>query len=199
MSLRERKKRETAARLWRAAMAMFAERGFDAVSTAEIAAAADVSKMTLFNYFPTKEDLVLSPLEEHADEPARTVRGRRSGESPVQALRGQFLAAMAARDPATGLSDSQNFLDTQRLIRSTPALLVRAVGYQMSRISTLAEALAEPGAVQPIDRVRAAQIMGVISALIEQNVERVLAGDKADDVHPDAVDLAERAFALLEP
>lgn len=51
MSLRERKKLQTRHRLLTAATALFAERGFDKVSVAEIAEAAEVSKMTVFNYF----------------------------------------------------------------------------------------------------------------------------------------------------
>ncbi|MEV6968414.1 TetR family transcriptional regulator [Hamadaea sp. NPDC051192] len=196
--LRERKKKETSARLWRAALDLFAERGFDAVSTAEIAAAADVSKMTLFNYFPTKEDLILMPVEDHIDEPARVVRARPDGQSAIEALRTQFLAALAARDPATGLSDSEPVMLMQRLARSTPSLLARALHYELTRANTLADALAEPGPTTPFDHVRARQIMGVISALVEHNVARVLAGDKPDAVYPEAVTLAERGFDLLE-
>ncbi|NUR74296.1 MAG: TetR/AcrR family transcriptional regulator [Hamadaea sp.] len=197
MSLRERKKKETGVRLWVAAVKLFAERGFDAVSTAEIAAAADVSKMTLFNYFPTKEDLVLMPMEDHLDEPARVVRARADGQTPVAALKAQFLTALAGRDPATGLNDSDSFVQIQRLIRNTPALLTRALRYELTRVDTLAEALAEPGPVTPLDRVRGRQIMGVIGGLVEHNVGRVLAGEKADDVYPDAVALAESGFDLL--
>src|ERR1700742_3824371 len=58
--LRERKKEQTRAVIARTAIRMFLERGFDHVSIAEIAAAAGVSKMTVTNYFPTKEDLVIS-------------------------------------------------------------------------------------------------------------------------------------------
>jgi len=198
LSLRERKKKETGVRLWQAAVRLFAERGFDAVSTAEIAAAADVSKMTLYNYFPTKEDLVLMPIEDHIDEPARVVRARAEGQTPVAALRAQFLAAMAERDPATGLSDAESFQQIQRLIRGTPSLLARALRYEITRVDTLADALAEPGPAAPFDRVRARQIMGVINALVEHNVARVLGGEKADEVYPDAVELAGRGFDLLE-
>ncbi|MEV0274629.1 TetR family transcriptional regulator [Hamadaea sp. NPDC050747] len=198
MSLRERKKKETGIRLWVAAVKLFAERGFDAVSTAEIAAAADVSKMTLYNYFPTKEDLVLMPIEDHIDEPARVVKARPAGQTPVAALRAQFLEALADRDPATGLNDSASFVQIQRLIRGTPSLLARALHYEMTRVDTLAEALAEAGPPAPLDRVRARQIMGVIGGLVEHNVGRVLDGEKADAVYPDAVELAERGFDLLK-
>ena len=56
--LRERKKRETREAIAAAAMALFLEHGFDAVTVADVARAADVSEKTVFNYFATKEDLV---------------------------------------------------------------------------------------------------------------------------------------------
>jgi AcrR family transcriptional regulator len=56
--LRERKKRATRAAIQRAALKLFLEKGYDETTTEEIARAAEVSPSTLFNYFPTKEDLV---------------------------------------------------------------------------------------------------------------------------------------------
>lgn len=197
--LRERKKAQTARRIWRVAMELFAERGFDGVSTAEIAAAAEVSKMTLFNYFRTKEHLVVGPMEDHLDEPARVVRERAEGETPVAALRRHFLAALAERDPATGLHDSRAFLDSQQLVMNTPALLLRVLNLQRQRAELLAAALADPRPAGPLDRMRAGQIVVVISSLIEHNVGRMLDGEKADEAYPDAVALAEQGFALLEP
>ncbi|MCZ9345440.1 TetR/AcrR family transcriptional regulator, partial [Streptomyces sp. TRM76130] len=63
--LRERKKRRTYQVLSDTAVRLFTERGFDAVSVAEVAAAAEVSKPTLFRYFPAKEDLVLYRIADH--------------------------------------------------------------------------------------------------------------------------------------
>ena len=60
--LRERKKRQTRDAIAAAALALFLERGFDAVTVADVARAADVSEKTVFNHFPTKEDLRLRPL-----------------------------------------------------------------------------------------------------------------------------------------
>lgn len=82
MSLRERKKLQTRHRLLAAATELFAERGFDKVSVAEIAEAADVSKMTVFNYFSGKEDLVLAPMEQHVGDVARAVRNRAPANPP---------------------------------------------------------------------------------------------------------------------
>lgn len=80
--LRERKKQLTYQAVSEAAISMFLERGFDKVSVAEVAAAADISKPTLFRYFPAKEDLVLHRFADHEDEAARVVTGRPDGVSP---------------------------------------------------------------------------------------------------------------------
>ncbi|MDW8810526.1 TetR family transcriptional regulator, partial [Streptomyces scabiei] len=81
--LRERKKRRMYERVSEIAIRLFLEKGFDAVSVAEVAAAAEISKPTLFRYFPAKEDLVLHRIADHEDETARVVAGRAEGESVV--------------------------------------------------------------------------------------------------------------------
>ncbi|MDX2762645.1 TetR family transcriptional regulator, partial [Streptomyces europaeiscabiei] len=74
--LRERKKRRMYESVSEVAIRLFLEKGFDAVSVAEVAAAAEISKPTLFRYFPAKEDLVLYRIADHEDETARVVAGR---------------------------------------------------------------------------------------------------------------------------
>ena len=74
--LRERKKQQTRQQIAEAARRLFGERGFEQVTVAEIARAADVSTQTVFNYFPTKEDLVYWRLESFEDELLRTIRER---------------------------------------------------------------------------------------------------------------------------
>lgn len=200
LGLRERKKLETTRQIWRTAIGLFLERGFDHVTVAEIAAAANVSKMTVFNYFPTKEALVTRPLEEHVGDAARLVRERAPGESAVAAIRRGFLAGLAAHDPATGLSDDPRVLGVQRLLRETPALELRriALGHRDQRL--LAEELlaARPGEPELLARVAAAQLAGAREALIGENVRRMTAGETAEAVYPEAAAEAERAFALIE-
>src|SRR5580704_9008085 len=87
MGLRERNKARTRETIAATAIRMFLADGFDAVSITDIARAAEVSRRTLFAYFPTKEDLVLQRFADHQDEPARVVRARLSGQSPLEALR----------------------------------------------------------------------------------------------------------------
>lgn len=69
MALRERKKLRTREAISTAAIELFVEHGFDQVSITQVAEAAEVSRRTLFAYFPTKEDLVIHRFADHEDEP----------------------------------------------------------------------------------------------------------------------------------
>src|SRR5690606_42138107 len=92
------------------ALDLFEERGFESVSVAEIAEAAEVSKATVFNYFPAKEDLVLAGAEGHLDEAARIVRNRAARQTPHVALRPHHLEMLRDREPLAGLSDRRGVL-----------------------------------------------------------------------------------------
>ncbi|MFF8280222.1 TetR/AcrR family transcriptional regulator [Streptomyces lateritius] len=193
--LRERKKRQTRALISETAIALFLEKGFDAVSVAEIAAAADVSKPTLFRYFPAKEDLALHRFSDHEDEAARTVAAaRRGGVAPLDALRAHFLEGLTRRDPVTGLCDHPAVLAFQRLLYGTPALVARLYGYQRRSEEALA---GELGGDPLTARLAAGQIVAVTRVLAEENARRMAAGESADVVHREAVAAAERAFRGL--
>ncbi|WLQ35171.1 helix-turn-helix domain containing protein [Streptomyces castrisilvae] len=198
MGLRERKKIETRRRLLAEATKLFGERGFDQVSVAEIAEAANVSKMTVFNYFDSKEDLVFAPMEEHVGDAARIVRDRAPGESVVAAMRRHFLEAVERRDPSVGMSDHEVALGLIRLIQQTPVLLTRAHAFFVGTLDELTDALIEEGEEPAIALVVASQVLGAHNALITENHRRLLAGESADAIAADAVRLAGRAFDLLE-
>lgn len=85
--LRESKKRETRQRISDVATGLFFERGFDAVTVEEIAAAANVSKVTVFNYFARKEDLLFDREAEAKQLLREALVERPRGQSPVNALR----------------------------------------------------------------------------------------------------------------
>ncbi|MFJ2651250.1 TetR family transcriptional regulator [Streptomyces sp. NPDC087420] len=193
LGLRERKKRRQHQVISDTAIALFTAHGFDRVSVAEIAAAADVSKPTLFRYFPTKEDLALHRFADHEDEPARVVTGRPDGASPLQALRGHVLDGLARRDPVTGLSDHPEVLAFHRLLYGTPSLVARMYGYQQRSEAALAAALG--GGIE--GALAAGQIVAVLRVLALENWRRIAAGGSADDVYPDAVAAAELAFGRL--
>ncbi|MEV8524438.1 MULTISPECIES: TetR/AcrR family transcriptional regulator [unclassified Streptomyces] len=198
MGLRERKKRETGMRIWRAALDLFTERGFDHVSVAEIAAAADVSKMTVFNYFGTKEDLVTAPMMHHVGDVVRAVREREPGESAVAAVRRQFLEMIEARDPSVGLNDDPRSLQARQLIMNTPVLLQRASVAFREAQQELAELLAEESGDAMLAAVAAAQLTGARNALITEHHRRILGGESVQWVVTDAAERAERAFAQVE-
>ncbi|MEU5001121.1 TetR/AcrR family transcriptional regulator [Streptomyces sp. NPDC021622] len=198
LGLRERKKRQTASRIWRAAVDLCSERGFDHVSVAEIAEAAEVSKMTVFNYFGTKEGVIVSPMEEHVGDAARAVRERRPGDSAVTALREAFLEQVAARDPAVGLSGDPRAMKVRQLIGDTPTLAHRMVVFHMRALQLLEDALAEETGDPFLARVAAAQLLGARNALIMENHRRTLEGDPLDTIAEDCAAYAERAFEQVE-
>jgi AcrR family transcriptional regulator len=90
--LRERKKRQTREAIAAAAIELFQARGFDAVTVADVAVAADVSKKTVFNYFPAKEDLVFHRREERIAALIDAVRTRPAGTPLLEPFRASTLA-----------------------------------------------------------------------------------------------------------
>ncbi|MEV5882553.1 TetR family transcriptional regulator [Streptomyces sp. NPDC052020] len=190
MGLRERKKRRTYQVLSDIAIRLFVEKGFDAVSVAEVAAAAEVSKPTLFRYFPAKEDLVLHRIADHEGEAARAAR---QGPAPVEALRRHFLDGLRRCDPVTGLNDDPEVLAFHALLYGTPALVARLHTHLERSEAALAEALG--GDLEA--RLAAGQIVAVQRILAQENWRRIAAGERVADVRADAVAAAERAFGLL--
>ncbi|MFF1459467.1 TetR/AcrR family transcriptional regulator [Streptomyces sp. NPDC058330] len=191
--LRARKKERTRDAIGDAAVSLFLERGFDRVSVNDVAAAAEISKPTLFRYFPTKEDLVLHRFADHQGEAARVVRDRRSGIEPVTALHRHFRAGLDRHDPVTGLSDHPEVVAFHRLVFTTPSLAGRLARYQADDEEALADTLGE--GVQA--RLLAAQVLAVQRVLARTNWQKVADGRTAHDVHPEAVADADRAFDRL--
>ncbi|KAB2342145.1 TetR/AcrR family transcriptional regulator [Actinomadura rudentiformis] len=198
MGLRELKKQQTRENISHQATRLFLERGFDKVTIADVAAAAQVAKMTVTNYFPRKEDLALDLHEVFVESLARTVREREPGESALDALRRAHLAAIAARDPVIGFSGPE----FARMIIGSPALVARLREFHEEREAALATALAKetgagPGAILP--RVAAAQLGGVHRVLFEETLRRTVEGQPNEKIAAALAEDAAIAFAALEP
>ncbi|MFI9402945.1 TetR/AcrR family transcriptional regulator [Nocardia sp. NPDC052316] len=197
--LRERKKRRTREAIAEAAFALFRESGFDGVSVADIAAAAEVSKPTLFAYFPTKEDLVLRRFVDGGRGSALVVRERPPGTAALDALRRHFLDLLAERNPLTGLNDGAEAMTFHHLLYSTPALMAHLAGYMVDQERDLADALLASG--EPSDEFTAhlvaAQVFSAQRILTYHNAQEIRGGRSADDVYPAAVARTETAFELL--
>jgi AcrR family transcriptional regulator len=115
---------ETRARIAGIASGLFAERGFEAVSVAEVARAAGVSSVTVFKHFPRKEDLYLDRSEDAEAFLRGVVRDRQTGESVLDALERGLHRLADERSPLSGLApDSATFLAT---VAASPALVARA-------------------------------------------------------------------------
>src|SRR4051812_33537983 len=100
--LRERKKQQTRQLIAETARKLFAERGFEGATVAEVAREAEVSEATVFNYFPTKEDLFYSGLEAFEEALLTAIREREPGESVLAAFSRFVLeprGLLAAKDP----------------------------------------------------------------------------------------------------
>lgn len=198
MGLRALKKRQTRENISDQATRLFLERGFDNVTIAEIAAAAQVAKMTVTNYFPRKEDLALDMHDVFVQLLAKIVREREPGESALAALRRAYLAAVAEHDPVIGFSGPQ----FARMIMDSPALVARLREFHDDREKELAVALAEETGAEPDDimpRVAAAQLGGVHRLLFEETVRRTLDGHSNDEIARVITEYARIAFGALEP
>lgn len=90
--LRERKKEKTRLALEQAALDLFAEKGFDGTTVDEIVEACDVSQRTFFRYYGAKEDVLFADGDERLDALLAEIARRPPGESPLQAVKGAFLA-----------------------------------------------------------------------------------------------------------
>jgi AcrR family transcriptional regulator len=191
--LRARKKARTRDIIADAAISLFLAHGFDQVSVNDIAAAAEVSKPTLFRYFATKEDLVLHRFADHNGEAARVVRDREPAVSPVTALHRHFRAGLDRYEPVTGLNDHPVVVAFHRLVFTTPSLAGRLTQYMLEDEEALAGALG-PGIEA---RLRAAQVLAIQRVLARANWQKIADGRTARDVHPEALADADQAFGQL--
>lgn len=192
MGLRELKKEQTRETIADTALRLFMKRGFEHVTVAEVAEAAGVSEKTVFNYFPTKEDLFFDEVDEREAALVAAIRGRRPDESIVAALRRNQLAGC-------GRMCSAGFAGFAQLIESSPALRARELEVMARFTRTLTETLEEELGCDDLDaRVAASLLVGVHWQFFVIARQRALAGRHG----PAAVrrlraDL-EHAYELLE-
>jgi AcrR family transcriptional regulator len=202
--LRERKKQETRQLIAETARRLFAKRGFDAVTVAEVAREADVAEKTVFNYFATKEDLFYSRFEAFEDELLKAVRERSAGDSVLGAVRGFLLEQSGVFDlmRSGGETEATKQLRTiSRVITESPALLARERQVFDRYAQSLAALIAEESgaAAQAVEPHAAANaLIGVHRALIDYVRARVLAGATAPKIAREVRAQAQQAFDRLE-
>jgi AcrR family transcriptional regulator len=150
LGLRERKKLRTRQLIAETARGLFAERGFDAVTVAEVARAAEVSEATVFNYFPTKEDLVYQGMEAFESELLAAVRDRPAGESVVAAF-GRFVLQPRGFLAEPDAVAARFLAAVSRMIMASPALQSREREILARYTTSLAALIAEDTRAEPGD------------------------------------------------
>jgi len=192
MGLRETKKERTRNELASTAMSLFVRRGFDHVTVAEVAAAAGVSEKTVFNYFPTKEDLFFDEVPEREAALLEAVRSRAPGETVTASLH------RLQAGECTRLSSPQ-FAIFARVIDESPALRAKEIEVMARLTDSLATVIAEELGVAEVEaKIAANMLIGVHWELFRSARTQALAGRAgAGAVRRLRADL-DRAYALLE-
>jgi AcrR family transcriptional regulator len=196
--VREQRRLETHDRIVEAAAALFAERGFDAVSVVEIAQRAGVVEKTVFNHFPVKEGLVLA-----TDPPMRAallhaVAARPAGESPAAAAGTFVVAAMTSLgDPAA----AEGVAAMARVVRGSRTLQAREREILGEITAALAAQIREEtgapdGAVEP--ELTASAITALYGRLLELARDRVLAGVRGPELAAELRAAGRRGLSLLQ-
>jgi AcrR family transcriptional regulator len=120
-SLRDRRRAELFSQIQNTAYQLFAERGFEAVTTEDIAAAAGISISTYFRHAPTKEGLLVGPVRDAGAEIVESYSARPPNESPVEALIQLFVTR------AQEVNEVENLDTWRRAVATAPHLLSQSV------------------------------------------------------------------------
>jgi TetR/AcrR family transcriptional regulator, regulator of mycofactocin system len=192
MGVREDKKRETRARLERAALELFADRGYDRTTVEDVAATAGVSARTAFRYFPAKADLVFG-----------------DSEADLAALRAQLaaqdrslLAFEASRMALVEFSQrigTPTHAERARVIEANPALAARSLQLrQVWAEAIAAELAARRGLPAPDERDRLGGLL-VIAILLSAFREWSGGGARPAGLHEVVDRTASWAAEMLQP
>ena len=191
MGLRETKKLRTREEIAGQAMRLFVTKGFDHVTVAEVAAAAGVSEKTVFNYFPTKEDLFFDEVPARQQALIDAVRDRAPGESVLDALR-------SLQEKQVHRLSSPGFVHFARVIENSPALKAKELEVMSGFAHALNYALAGEGIPERDARIVASLLVSVHRQLFRTARELALAGKSGPAAVRRLRADSQRAFELLE-
>jgi AcrR family transcriptional regulator len=181
--LRERKKQQTRQAIHMAAMRLFAERGFEATTIADIAAAADISPRTFFAYFPSKEEVVFAKFEPAFEDFGRSLSERPPGTTALEALRAWI--GRAAKE-FSGDPDAARL--EARLRRESSAVAACDLQHMRRFEQRLAEAVGEDLG-EPGDALRPRLVAAAAVAALQAT------SDAADVILEDDAETAEALMA----
>ncbi|MEV5535355.1 helix-turn-helix domain-containing protein [Saccharopolyspora shandongensis] len=187
---------KTRARIAAVASELFLERGFDEVTIAEVAAAAGVSKVTVFSHFERKEDLLLDRLPDIVDVVRTAVRERADDTGAVEALRQAALALGQQRHVLSGLSG--NIEPIMRTIAASPALIVRLRAFAYEIETELTAELDTDTRFSGDSALAAALLVAAYRTVAVETIRRRLAGDDLADLATTHRQRLNQAFDVVE-
>jgi AcrR family transcriptional regulator len=199
--LRERKRRLTRHLIADAATAMFASRGFDAVKVSEIADRANVSMKTLYNYFPTKESMVLDDADELIDSLTAALRDRQAGMSITDAFVGALQASRHEFDLLDDELAAHVATTFAAIVKQTPALHAHWLEIQDRLARVAAEQLAlqagtDPAAPGPT--IAGWALAGLIQVDMDSRARHIRAGRRGAQLRDAVAGDVRQAAELLE-
>ena len=186
---------QTRARIAEVAAGLFYERGFDAVTVADVAREAGVSSVTVFNHFPRKEDLFLDRSAEAADLLRAAVRDRAPGSSVLTALHAAAVGLVDEAHPLSGVDERS--VPFFRTVAASPALVARSRQIAADLAQVLAEELDRDPAAGVDGTLVAALVVAGYSTVLVETARQRLAGQPASAVVEDHRARLDRLFEAL--
>jgi AcrR family transcriptional regulator len=185
----------TRARIREVANGLFIERGYDSVTVAEVARAAGVSSVTVFNHFPRKEDLFLDRTDDAVEFLRSAVRDRAPGVDVLASLHDESVRMFDARSPLSGVDPrSAPFF---RTVAGSPALIARAREIAAELQQTLIEELERDPAFDGDGPLLAALFIAGYSSVLVETARRLLTGELPSAAVDDHRVRLERLFDAL--
>jgi len=186
LGLRERKKRQTRETIERVALELFAERGYDQTTLAEIAEAADISPRTVFSYFPSKEDILFCTESGYIENVREALQQRPAGTNTVDALR-EFISSMPP-------PDEQGLL-RKRVVAASPDLQLKLRAHIGLLEGVLAESFAKDLGAGP-DDVRPGLIAASMTAAFAAVRDRLEAAADMPD-HSEVMEILDEVLEFM--
>jgi AcrR family transcriptional regulator len=183
---------------------MFDEQGFEAVTIADIARACDVAVQTVFNHFPTKEELFFDGRADWVAGPADAVRSRERSVPPLSALRAHLVDVVGERVGAYRCPDRRRTvatLEASETLRAYERLLMHDAEVRLRQ--ALLDAWASDDIAAPPDPESAALLIAsvwvaAVWSLVVGQRPRLSAGADPEVTAATASDLADRVLRQLE-
>ena len=201
VGLRERKKARTRQLIADTAARLFAERGYERVAVSDVAREAEVAEQTLYNYFPTKEQLVTDRDEQIQDRLCNLIRSRPPGFTPAAAVRDFILEVVAGirRIPPEQWRGELGYLAA-----ISPTVHRLALELTDRQAAALAGAISDTTDIPPaVARLYGIALAGVFTIIIDEAGRRTREGQTqaqiADELYPIVKSVLDELDHWLSP